>query len=93
MSGLKRICNHESKILSKKGWEFTMKNIYGYDNCEGDKGVIIADTMDEAIIIYKNKYPERNIANNIDEYWDGGCFLIEIGVLANKSELYVNCPW
>jgi len=67
-------------------------NIYSYDNYEGDKGVIIADSYDEAIRLYKEEYPKRKIANNDEEYWDCGCYIEEIGMV-EKGKLYNTEPW
>lgn len=71
-----------------------MKKLYSYDNFEGDKGVIIADSIEEAEKIYKEEYPERQIAENQEQYYDNGCYLIEESVLdGTTSRLFNICPW
>ena len=55
-----------------------MKKIYAYDNYEGDKGIIIADSLNEAVAIYKNEYPDRQIATTSEQYWEHGCYIYEI---------------
>ena len=70
-----------------------MKKLYSYDNYEGDKGVIIADSLEEAIEIYKKIYPKRKITNNQEEYFNDGCYLTEEGILDGASKLFNTCPW
>ena len=70
-----------------------MKKIYTYDNCEGDKGIIFADSFDEAIEIFKYHYPDRNIAEDIRQYWDNGCFMEEVDFVPSESKLYVTVEW
>lgn len=70
-----------------------MKKLYSYDNYEGDKGVIIAGSLEEAIEIYKKTYPKRKIANNQEEYFNYGCYLVEEGILDGASKLFNTCPW
>lgn len=63
--------------------------VFAYENCEGDKGMIIAASLDEAREIFKNKYPERKIVDvDTDDYWDGGAYVFECEELDNKSKLY-----
>lgn len=45
------------------------KKIYAYENSEGDKGVIIARSMKAAVRLFHIKYPDRQIADNDDDYW------------------------
>lgn len=71
-----------------------MKKLYSYDNFEGDKGIIVADSMEEAEKIYKAEYPERKIIkNNSKDFHDGGCFLTEAGEVDNTNRLYNIFPW
>ena len=67
------------------------KKLFSYDNSEGDKGVIIADSYEEAVELYKKEYPERQIAEDFDQYWSNGCYLLEVGEI-DGSELYNTCP-
>lgn len=69
------------------------KKLYSYDNFEGDKGVIIAKSLEEACEIYKKHYSDRNIANTDEEYLNNGCYIIEEGVLDGRSVLYNTTPW
>ena len=70
-----------------------MKKIYSYDNCEGDKGIIIADSLDGAIAMFKEQYPDRNVAVDVTHYWDNGSYIEEICVLCEENKLYVTCAW
>lgn len=70
--------------------DLTMNKLYSYDNCEGDKGVIVAESYEEAVEIYKKEYPKRKIVENGSEYWDNGCYLKEEGSIETK--LYCTFP-
>ena len=70
-----------------------MKKIYTYDNYEGDKGIIFANSFDEAMKIFKDYYPDRKIADNIEQYWNNGCYLEEMDFIPSESKLYVTCVW
>lgn len=70
-----------------------MKRLYSYDNFEGDKGIIIADSWDEAVAIFKEEYPDRQIAETSEQYWKHGCWMEEIDFMADESKLYITCPW
>ena len=70
-----------------------MKKIYTYDNYEGDKGIILADSFDEAIKIFKNQYPYRGIAENMEQYWNYGCFIEELDFVSSESKLYAIIEW
>lgn len=63
-------------------------NVYGFDNHDGDLGVIIANNYDEAVMVYKEKY-KREIVEMETEYRNGGCYLIELGPVKENS-VYVN---
>ena len=64
-----------------------MKEIYAYDNFEGDKGIIVANSYEEAIELYKKDYPDREIAETQGEYWSHGCFIEKLGT-TETSEVY-----
>ena len=70
-----------------------MSKLYSYDNCEGDKGVIIAESYEEAVEIYKKEYSTRQIAENDEQYWDNGCYLKEEGSIGTGTKLYCTVPW
>ena len=70
-----------------------MKRLYSYDNYEGDKGIIIADSWEEAVALYKKSYPNREIAETNEQYWDYGCYIEEIDFALEESRLYVTCEW
>lgn len=70
-----------------------MQKIYSYDNFEGDKGIIIADSIDEAIELFNKKYPDRQIADNCQQYFNHGCYIEEVDYLCGQSQLYVTCEW
>lgn len=87
------------EALSKKSIDCTFdvseskdkKKLYSYDNCQGDKGVIIADSYEEAVELHKKEYPERQIAEDDTQYWNDGCYLEEVDFV-DESKLYNTCP-
>lgn len=73
-----------------------MKKVFSYDNYEGDKGIIIAESKEEAIEIYKKEYPNRKIATesgDFNTYYDNGCFIEEEEDWVEESRLIVACSW
>ena len=70
-----------------------MKKIYSYDNYEGDKGIIVADSFDEAVAIFKENYPDREIAETQEQYWENGSYIYEIDCFSEENRLYVVCEW
>lgn len=44
---------------------FTKNKVFAYENSDGDKGIIIARSIDEAEKIFHKKYPERKIVDEI----------------------------
>lgn len=70
-----------------------MKKIYMYDNFEGDKGIIIANSFDEAVTLFKEQYPDREIAETTEKYWEHGSYLEEIDFWSEESRLYIVCEW
>lgn len=71
---------------------FNKKKVYAYENCEGDKGVIIARSLKKATEIFHEKYPHRKIAQNNNDYWDDGAYLFEVEEVKN-NKLYCSFPW
>lgn len=65
-------------------------NIYGFDNYEGDKGIIIADSYEEAVQIYSKIY-KNIITEDWSLYVEGGCMLTDLGSV-QKNQMYVNVP-
>lgn len=64
--------------------------VYGYDIMDYDKGIIFAESLDEAKHIFKESYPEINIVdcrmdNDEAEVWEITDDL--------KKGLYCNVPW
>ena len=66
--------------------------IYAYENHEGDKGIIIAKSFDEATEIFHEEYPEQKIVDNEFDWWDGGTYLEEMDYVEN-NKLYCCFPW
>ena len=77
------------ELWRKKEYE----KIYSYDNFKGDKGIIIADSLEEATEMYKKEYPNRKIAHNQDEYYECRCYIIERDILDGNSKLIVTYAW
>ena len=71
---------------------FAKKILFAYENYEGDKGIIIATSKEEAIKIFKKEYPKRKIAENDQDYYNNGTYLFEVGAV-NNHELYCAFPW
>lgn len=71
---------------------FTKKKIFAYENGDGDKGIIIAKSIEEAKRIFHNEYPERIIVDNDHDYWNNGAYLFEMKEVKN-NELYCCFPW
>lgn len=64
--------------------------MYGYDIMDYDKGIILAESLDEAKQIFKKKYPNEKITdcrigNDEAEVWE-----IEDDL---RKGLYCNVPW
>ena len=72
---------------------FFKKKIYAYENSYGDKGIIIAYTSIEARRLFQEKYPQRKIADNDEDYYDNGAYLYELEILNDESKLYCAFPW
>lgn len=71
---------------------FTKKKVFAYENSDGDKGIIIAVSMDEAKRIFHEKYPERTIVDNYYDYCQNGAYLFEMSKVDN-NKLYCCFPW
>ena len=70
------------------------KRLYAYENSEGDKGIIIAYTENEARMLFKGKYPKRKIVGEeTDDYWDDGAYLYEVSQISHKGKLYCTFEW
>lgn len=70
-----------------------MKKLYSYDNTYGDKGIIIADSMEEAKTLHKEMYPGRNIIESENRGLRNEAYIFEEGILSEKSELFIICPY
>ena len=68
---------------------FKKKKVFAYENNDGDKGIIIAKSIEEARRIFHIEYPKRKIVDNDYEYWNEGAYLFEMKE-AKNNELY-NC--
>lgn len=66
--------------------------IYAYENYQGDKGIIIAETEEKAIEIFHKEYPDKKIVDNDRDWWDGNTFLYEVGTVEN-NKLFNAFPW
>lgn len=53
---------------------FTKNKVFAYENSDGDKGIIIARSIDEAEKIFHKKYPERKIVDNYYDYCKNGAY-------------------
>lgn len=71
---------------------FTKNKVFAYENSDGDKGIIIARSIDEAEKIFHKKYPERKIVDNYYDYCKNGAYLFEMSKVDN-NKLYCCFPW
>lgn len=71
---------------------FKKKKVYAYENSNGDKGVIIAKSIDEAKTIFYKEYPKRKIVDNDNDYWENGTYLFEMSEV-ESNKLYCCFPW
>lgn len=59
--------------------------IYAYENHEGDKGIVIAETEEKAAEIFHKEYPDKKIVDNDRDWWNGNTFLYEVGTMENNK--------
>lgn len=71
---------------------FTKNKVFAYENSDGDKGIIIAKSIEEAKKIFHEKYPERKIVDNYYDYCQNGANLFEMDKVDN-NKLYCCFPW
>ena len=71
---------------------FTKKKVFAYENSDGDKGIIIAVSIDEAKRIFHEQYPERTIVDNYCDYCQNGAYLFEMDK-GDNNKLYCCFPW
>ena len=71
---------------------FAKKKVYAYENSNGDKGIIIAKSYDDAKRIFHEKNPKRKIVEDDSiDYWDNGSYLFEMDNVRD-NELYCCFP-
>ena len=58
--------------------------VFEYDICCGDKGIIFAKTEEKAKELFKQRYPDIEIG---DELEDNVCILAEFAEYTGKEEL------
>lgn len=74
-------------------------NLYSYYFYEGDEGVVIAHSWEEAKELvekeYKEYYGERNfqIIEKMENYDKNNCLLYEVGALSQKPMLFCTREW
>lgn len=66
--------------------------IYAYENHEGDKGIVIAETEEKAAEIFHKEYPDKKIVDNDRDWRNGNTFLYEVGTMEN-NKLFNVFPW
>ena len=66
--------------------------LYAYENSEGDKGVIIANSMEKAKELFLQEYPTRTIVDNNNDYYKNGAYLFEVEKVQN-NKLFCAFPW
>ena len=71
---------------------FKKDKVFAYENSNGDKGIIIAKSMEQAEKLFHKEYPKRKIADNDEGYWDNGAYLFEAGEV-KSGKLYCTFPW
>ena len=68
------------------------KKVFAYECSNGDKGIIIAKSIEKAKKIFNKEYPDRQIVDNDYNYWDNGAYLFESDRVKN-GKLYCCFPW
>lgn len=53
-----------SELITERRTEM---KLYKYANYEGDEGVIIANSLEEAIMLHKKEYPKQTSAYLVEE--------------------------
>ena len=71
---------------------FKKKKVFAYENSEGDKGIIIAKSYEDAKNIFHKNYPKRKIIDNDEEFCGNATYLFEMDEVKN-NELYNCFPW
>ena len=66
--------------------------VYGYENSDGDKGIIIATSLKKAKKVYFKNYPKRKLVEDLTEYYEDGAFLFYAGDV-KESTAYCVFPW
>jgi hypothetical protein len=66
--------------------------IFKYDNYEGDKGVIIAHSMDEAKRIFHGLFLHHEITGYGPAWYEGGTAIEELGA-ATDGSMYTVHAW
>ena len=72
---------YRSDMEDPKGQKVAFLNPYVYENCEGDKGIIMAINYDDAVAIYHEKYPNRVLLDLEDDLYaqgNRGAYLYEL---------------
>lgn len=72
--------------------------IYVYENTYSDKGIIIADTLEEAQHLWQTKYPKRRLYTRYDVYKcldddNGGMVFSDFEEELENHKLYCTVPW
>ena len=67
------------------------KNIYYYDIWDGSKGIIIADTYEQAKQVFKDEYDGAIpiYGEDTDDYDSGVCDIECVGTYHGNNELFV----
>ena len=60
--------------------------LYSYDIWDGDKGIIIAKSIEQATEMFRKEYPNTPIYPNDTDEYDGGVARIDLEIVNFKLE-------
>ena len=87
-------CDNECPVFGKSFDDLAkavikneMMHLYAYDNLDGDKGIIIAESYLKAVELWQKMYPNRKLADRYKE----GTFLDEVDYVTENT-LYITHP-
>lgn len=66
--------------------------IFSYEIFEGDKGVILAHSEEEAKAFLSEDYPEREVTRDLNDYMEGAILLKNEGN-ADRPRIVAAFPW
>ena len=92
-----------ANLLSEINYELEkpVQKLYSYDICNDEKGIIIANTIEEAAELFREHKPNTKYALGSDPDWekrvkiyqDGGAMIDEVTELNGVSKICCTVDW